>query len=234
MEQTDDLLPTLESFGAVARQLGDRRDVDATVRLIVTLAVEHLEHCEAAAISLVQRGTIISSVATDPRAERLDRIQVEVREGPCIDTIAEHEVFTTGDVQRDQRWPRFAARAHSETGIRSIASLRLFRNDETMGALNLYATQADAFDDTDVALAMVFAAHAAMALSGAQREAQLELKAATRDLIGRAKGILMATKGVDDEEAFSMLRATSMRLNVKLTEVAERITDSTGARSEAR
>ena len=64
-----------------------------------------------------------------------------------------------------------------------------------MGALNLYSTANDAFDDSDVALATVFAVHAAVAMSAARRQESLEQKAETRDVIGRAKGILMARSG---------------------------------------
>ena len=228
MDQTDDLLPTAEIFGAVARLLGAEIDLDGTLRLIVTLAVEHLEPCELASISLLERRRITSSAASAPLAAALDLLQVELGEGPCLDAIADHEVFRTGDLRSEQRWPLFSARAHEESGVRSVVSLRLFRNEKTMGALTLYSTQPDAFDDTAVAIGLVFAAHAALALSAAQREAQLELKAATRDLIGRAKGILMATEGIDDAQAFAMLRSASMRFNMKLTEVAEQISDPTG------
>lgn len=225
MDQTDDLLPTAETFGAVARLLGDSADLDATLRLIVTLAVEHLHACELAAVSLLHRRIITFSTASGPPAAALELLQVELDEGPTIDAIVEHEVFTTGDLLSEARWPRFSSLAHEDSGIRSVVALRLFRNEDTMGALTLYSTQEDAFSDSDVASALVFAAHAAMALSSAQREAQLELKAATRELIGRAKGILMATQGVDDEEAFAMLRSTSMHFNMKLTEVAQEIAD---------
>lgn len=121
----------------------------------------------------------------------------------------------------------------------SILSLRLFIDADTMGALNLYACDRDAFDDTDLALGSVFAAHASVALSSAQREADLERKAASRDLIGEAKGILMARSNVDEDQAFAMLRRASQRLNKKVIEVAEEIVHPTdpegpGARREAR
>ena len=73
----------------------------------------------------------------------------------CLDAIKDHEVFQTGDLAGEERWPSFATRAHEETGICSIVSIRLFVEEDTMGALNLYATRLDAFDETDVAFASV-------------------------------------------------------------------------------
>ena len=95
-----------------------------------------------------------------------------------------------------------------------------------MGALNLYATKPDAFNETDVAMASVFAAHAAVAMSATRREEDLERKVESRDLIGRAKGILMARSGLTDEQAFDMLRRASQRQNIKLVAVAHQIVDA--------
>ena len=94
------------------------------------------------------------------------------------------------------------------------------------GALNLYSTRPDAFDDTDVAFAAVFATHAAVAMDSARREANLERKADTRDLIGRAKGIVMSLEHVTDDKAFHMLRDASQRLNVKLTTIAQQVNET--------
>ena len=46
---------------------------------------------------------------------------------------------------------------------------------------------------------------------------------ATRDIIGQAKGILMAQSHLTSDEAFDLLRRASQRLNQKLVVVAESI-----------
>ncbi len=210
-----------EMFEQVARALASDTSVEATLDAIVRLAVEHLPACEFAGITMIVDRVVTSPASSHETPRILDAIQAEVDEGPCLDAIAEHQVFRTGDLTKETRWPRFAERAHRETGVTSIVSFRLFIEQDTMGALNLYATAVDAFDDTDVALGAVFAAHAAVALSSAQREEQLERKAASRDLIGQAKGILMAQSHIDEDAAFDLLRRASQRLNIKLTHVAE-------------
>jgi ANTAR domain len=49
-----------------------------------------------------------------------------------------------------------------------------------------------------------------------------------RDLIGQAKGIIMARNDCDAEEAFDKLRAASQGGNEKLYDIAQRIAASTG------
>jgi GAF domain-containing protein len=216
-------LELAETFAEVARTLLQERDVDAVLERICVLAAETVKGCEAAGISIAE-GTKITSLSTSDEVSRVvDRIQSETQEGPCVDAIREHEVFITGSLSDERRWPNFSPRAHAETGIESILSLRLFASEETMGSLNLYSSLPDAFDEQDIAVGSVFAAHAAVALAGAKHGADLEAKAATRDIIGMAKGIIMARRNISDDEAFDILRRASQRMNVKLREVAGRV-----------
>lgn len=95
-----------------------------------------------------------------------------------------------------------------------------------MGALNLYSKSPDAFDDESREMGSVFAAHAAVALGSARNEEHLEAALASRDVIGQAKGLLMAREGITPDEAFAVLRKASQRLNVKLRDIAGRVVTS--------
>ncbi len=222
-EGKGEVVRTAEMFGDIARLLAGHGKLQVTLDTIVALAVEHLDACEFAGISFVEGRDITSPASSNDVPQIVAAIQSEVDEGPCLDAIREHEVFQTGDLAAEDRWPRFATRANEETGICSILSIRLFLEEDTMGALNLYSRARDAFDETDVAMGAVFAAHAAVALAATRREGNLERKAESRDLIGQAKGILMARSGLDDDEAFDLLRRASQRQNLKLVAVADQI-----------
>jgi AmiR/NasT family two-component response regulator len=52
---------------------------------------------------------------------------------------------------------------------------------------------------------------------------QLQDALESRDVIGQAKGILMAREGCAPDAAFEMLRARSQQRNVKLRDVASEI-----------
>lgn len=225
-QASDDAVQVAETFATVARTLAGEQDgLTGALEKIVHLAIDHLDACEFAGISLVEGGKITSPASSNDIPRKLDRIQSETGEGPGIDAITDHEVFQTGDLRNEDRWPKFSSRGHQETGVASILSIRLFVEGDTMGALNLYSTTPNAFNDIDVALATVFAAHASVAMLATRRQEGLEKKAESRDLIGRAKGILMARSGISDDEAFAMLKSASQRMNVKLRDVAQTITE---------
>ena len=220
-------LELAQTFADVARVLVAEDDVEATLKKITTLAVETIDGCHHAGVSLVQGRKISTPAASDDVPVQVDAIQYETDQGPCLDAIREHETFRIDDLGAEDRWPKFSKRAAEETGVASMLSFRLFAEEDTLGALNLYSKQRGAFDDEALAVGSVFATHAAVALAGAQHDEHLQNALQTRDVIGQAKGILMAQQDVSADEAFDILRRASQRMNIKLRELAERVASRT-------
>jgi AmiR/NasT family two-component response regulator len=95
------------------------------------------------------------------------------------------------------------------------------------GAINIYATRPNAFDDAACQLSTAFAAFAAVAVgnlarySSAKREAEeLQQAMASRAEIEQAKGLLMGEHGCTADEAFQIMVRLSQTNNVKLRDVA--------------
>ncbi|MET8763175.1 GAF and ANTAR domain-containing protein [Lentzea sp. NPDC004782] len=208
-----------ETLSDVARTLQAERDVGATLRAIVQAAIDHIPSAQHAGISLIADGAIRTVEPTGQIVEVIDELQYDLREGPCVDAITEHRTFRVGDVGTEPRWPAFGPAA-ARNGIHSLLSYRLFVTNRTLGALNLYSSHVDAFDERTEQDGQLFATHAAIALIGAQREAQLGTAVERRDIIATAKGILMERHDVDTASAFRMLVETSQSTNVKLHQVA--------------
>lgn len=152
----------------MARAFQAEETAQLTLQKIVDLAPETIEGCQHAGISLVEGQRVHTPAASDPVPKAVDRIQYEASEGPYLDVIRRREVFVTDDLTAEARWPHFSARAAAETGVRSMLSFRLFIEQDTLGALNLYSTKPNAFDAVSRATGAVFAAHAAVALATAR------------------------------------------------------------------
>jgi len=217
-----------------ARRFNRTRTASTTaeemLQAIVAGALHAIPHVSAASITLVDRAGVITTHA--PSSElvaAVDRVQVELRQGPCIDALDEaHTTMThASDLAADPPWPEFAARA-LETGFHEVLSFQLVA-DGTAGALNLYADAPHRFDAQDELVGALLADQAAVALAGARRVGQLNKALETRDLIGRAKGILMERFGLVDARAFEMLVDSSQQTNMKLVAVAEWLVRETEA-----
>ena len=216
-------------FADVARALQLATTVDEVLQRIVELAVETIAGCDHAGVSLVVRDVISTAASTDPIVIEMDRIQAETGEGPCIDAIRRQATFESRDLTRERDWPRFARRAVA-AGVHSMLGVRLFIAEDTFGALDLFSESVGGFDADDRRIAEIFATHAAIALAAAtlhDREFRaisgLTEALTTRDVIGQAKGMLMAVRHVDADEAFTLLRRASQHANVKLRTVAEQV-----------
>lgn len=225
-------LEIAETFANIARLLLAEKSLSTTLDRICVLAVETVPGCEHASISIVHGPKIETEASTSELPCRVDAIQYETNSGPCLDAIRDHELFETDDLSLEARWPDFSQRTVEETGVHSMLSLRLFAEAETMGALNLYSCATAAFDVTGHAVGSVFAAHAAVAMVDARTKEQLEEALRSRDVIGRAKGILMARENISDDEAFDLLRRASQRMNIKLRDVAARLAEPTTGPAE--
>ncbi len=207
------------TFSDIARTFLAAETVDETLDRTVHLAVETIESCDFAGVSIVQLGgEITTPAASHDKAAECDELQYQFREGPCVSAIWDQETFESEDLTQERRWPKWAPRA-VEVGAASLVSYRLFVKQDTLGALNLYAGKPRAFDDVDRETAVIFASHAAVALSGAQRMERMDGAV----VAAKAAGMLMGRRGITSEQAMDVLRRAALQTNSKLSEVAERI-----------
>ena len=210
-----------ERMAAAARELQGQVDPAATVKSAVELAVKNVHGCDAASVSIVRaRRKVETPAATDDLAVIGDRLQYETGEGPCLSAIWDEETVYAPDLVNDPRWLNWGPRVAEATGARSSFSVRLFTADDTLGALNLYSTHADAFPQPDRAEASAIAAHISIAVAAAQRIEQFEDALDSRTVIAQACGIVMERYNIDAIKAFAVLTRLSSTQNVKLRDIA--------------
>jgi GAF domain-containing protein len=205
--------------------------VDGTLQQIVLLAALAIENCDEAGLC----GVGSAHGRTRPTSEligKLDQLQTELHEGPCIDALGGQDSVYIHDLSEGSQWPSFGPLA-LQAGWRSVLAFRLFTGAETLGALQLYARLPGAFNPTDRAQGLIFAAHAGMAVSLAvthetdrERTDNLVLALASREIIGQAQGILMERERITADQAFDLLRRASQHLNLKLRDVAQTLVDT--------
>lgn len=218
--------PIVQALSGLARTLASDRSVDATLDAIVASAAQTVPGANTAGISYLEGHRKVTARAqSDPLITEVDDLQTVVQQGPCIEVLSVGcEQVRVDDLSSDTRWPAFCPAA-VERGVRSVLSLRLSVEDVTVGVLSLFSDEPAAFDESSEIAGELFATHASMALGGIRREQQLNL-AVRRDVIGQAKGVLMAQHGLDEQTAFATLVQYSQQTHVKLYDVALKLLDS--------
>ncbi|MBF6327211.1 GAF and ANTAR domain-containing protein [Nocardia transvalensis] len=177
-------------------------------------------------ITLLRGSETIVVASSGMHAALVEDIQLRADIGPCPEAMQTGQPVLISDVAAEHRWEDYPARM-LEHGIRSIYSQPLTVRDSAIGAFNLYARRADAFDSAARHAITLAGSHTSTLLAAAierSRQArltgQLQAALASRSVIDQALGIVMGQRRCTRTAAFDILRTASQRRNVRVAELA--------------
>ena len=178
-------------------------------------------------VTQISDGVTLTYVSAPALAGTLDGLQY-VDAGPCEAAIArgQHVAVEHNELLDEGRWQLFAQRS-AATGVLSTLSLPIFGGSAVTGGVNLYGGRSDSFTGHHEALAQLFGAWAAGAISNADLSfsSRLEaVKAPARiddaNTISTAIGVLSETHHVSFEQAEDNLRQAAARAGVPVVALA--------------
>ena len=124
--------------------------------------------------------------ATDDKLRRVEGLQVELGEGPCLTAYETDQHVAVADLTSDDLYPRFSPAA-SAAGLGAVFSFPLRHGGDRIGALELYASEPVVLTATELdggqTLADVTASYLSIARrrEGAARAALVLAEAALTD-----------------------------------------------------
>ena len=221
------------------RQLSRVVLVDRTLEQVLTdvtrIAAQGIPGAEATSITLLRDEKAFTVAHHGEMALAADELQYAHGYGPCMDAGRGGVLLRVDDMRTEERWPDYVAHVVRSTPVRSSLSVPLPYQGTSIGALNNYSTQPAAFASPDSLRAGLEVAEV-VAVAIANADAHHQLSEQTRNMrvamesravIEQAKGVLMAQRHVDAEQAFEILREASQRYNRKLRDIALGIVVST-------
>lgn len=212
----------------IVRSLHDQpeADSDTVIAELAEHAAVEIPGARYAGVTVTTNNkTVDTPAASHEYPILLDAIQQRHRQGPCLTSAWERKTIHIADLEKDCRWPAYRRDALAETPIRSIMAFQLFIADRSMGALNVYAEEPNAFGDQSEEIGLIFATHSALAWNSVRRDEQFRHALASRDMIGQAKGMIMERYGIGAVQAFEMLKKLSQDSNVRLIQLAKELVD---------
>jgi hypothetical protein len=195
----------------------------------VCVAAVLLLSLSGAGISLMVDGQLRGSAGvSEPGIAAVQELQLELGEGPCVDSWSASEPMLEPDLAKPAivRWPSFA-QAAVEAGVRAVFAYPLHLGAIRIGVLVLYRDRAGALEVEEAAQALVLADVASQVVlalqAGAAPESVHELLAgepAHWAEVHQATGMLSAQLGVPMDEAYVRLRAHAFADRRSLQDVA--------------
>jgi GAF domain-containing protein len=211
------------------------RTLDDVLADITRIAAAGIPGAEATSITLLRNEKAFTAAYDGEMALAADELQYEQGYGPCMDAGRGGVVLRIDDMHTEQRWPEYVSRVRASTPVRSSLSVPLPYQGSTIGALNIYSSRPAAFATPDsLAAGLEVAETIAVAVANAdahwrlgEQARNMRLAMDSRAVIEQAKGVLMAQRHVDAEQAFEILREASQRYNRKLRDIAQGIVEGT-------
>lgn len=213
--------PSADGFSDIAVGFFGARTVVETIDRVTSAAVKAVG-AEAASVAFFHHGRIEATASTEPRTEELDRITIDVGQGPALEARGGHAQVVVRDTHAEERWPDWAE-GMAAAGVRSVLCVGISTAQSDLGVLSLYDPAPGRFGVDEAAVASILARHAAVALGSARRAENLWVAIDARKLIGQAQGILMERFGLSADDAFGVLMRYSHDKNVKLRDVADHL-----------
>ncbi|SNR61523.1 GAF and ANTAR domain-containing protein [Blastococcus mobilis] len=219
----------------LARVVLADRTLEEVLGEITALASRGIPGAEATSITLLRDDKAFTAAYDGEMALAADELQYERGHGPCMDAGRGGVVLRIDDMNTEQRWPEYVSHVRTNTPVRGSLSVPLPYQGSTIGALNVYSSRPAAFAPPEsLAAGLEVAETIAVAVANAdahwrlgEQTRNMRLAMDSRAVIEQAKGVLMAQRHVDAEQAFEVLREASQRYNRKLRDIAQGIVDGT-------
>ena len=223
---------TVDVYKALAEVVLVGRPLDEVLNEVAGIAQASLPGSEATSITLVRADKAWTAAHSAQLALDADELQYEEGYGPCMDAGRTGMPMIVTDMRTETRWPTYTPRVLSR-GVLSSLSVPVPFQGVTIGALNNYSSEADAFGDDALAMATEITSYIGIAVMNADAHAeasatarQMQEALESRKTIDMALGILIATHHCSPEEAFAILSRTSQQHNRKLRELARQLVEA--------
>jgi GAF domain-containing protein len=237
------LAPSVDLGTALNQMAGlvlSRETVDTALQLVTTLAATTTAGTLGAAVTVVDEHGKRSRAASNAAVEQADALQYQLDEGPCLTAWRTRQPVRIDDTTTDGRWPQWNA-AVSPLGVRSVVSAPLLMGEESIGAMKVYCERPMNYGPHDEHVMHLLAGQAAILLANSQSlqtarrlSRQLTEALATRDVIARATGVLLAQGATGEQEAFATLAAAARRADRPVQDVARALVAAVAARNTRR
>lgn len=215
----------LETLSQVSETVVSNRVIEDVMHLIVTMTAQMM-NSKICSIMLLDPPTgELKIVATQSLSEQY-RLKPNLKVGESISgrALQERRPIIVADVTHDRNYmyPDIA----KKEGLCSLLSVPMMIRDKAVGVINSYTSMPHAFTAEEVKLMQAIANQAAIAIEHAtliEKSFEMQEALAVRKLVEQAKGYLMRTKKLTEEEAFRLIQRQSMDLRKSMREIAEAI-----------
>lgn len=194
---------------------------------------EIVPDCLGISVASAKHDLTFTVVASAEEIALMDALQY-LDGGPCVDGAKEGQVVEVdhADLMDEERWRTFA-RATAARGVASTLTLPILADGEVVGSVNLYGGSGRSFSGHHEALARIFDAWAAGAVTNAdlgftsrRRAEQAPERLRDETFVDVAIGMIVDAEGVEPRVALDRLTIAAELAGVSVAQLARELIDA--------
>ena len=215
----------LKTLNTISRAIVSDLYLEDILKLIVTLTANVMKAKVCNVWLIDEKKQEFNIKATQSmRQEYLNKRTIKLNEGIVGLVAREKKPKIIFDVLKEEQYKE--KKLARKEGLVSMASIPMMVKDKVIGVLNVYTNRPYEFTKAEVILLSTIANQAAVAIEKTElivRTKIIQEELDTRKKTERAKGILMEERNINESEAFSLIRKSSMDKRISMKEIAEAI-----------
>ena len=215
----------LKTLNKISRAITSDLYLEDILKLIVTLTANVIKAKVCNVWLIDEKKQEFNIKATQSmHQEYLNKKTIKLNEGIVGLVAREKKPKIIFDVLKEEQYKE--KKLARKEGLISMASIPMMVKDKVIGVLNVYTNRPYKFTKAEVILLSTIANQAAVAIEKTElivRTKIIQEELDTRKKTERAKGILMEERNINESEAFSLIRKSSMDKRISMKEIAEAI-----------
>ncbi|MFH1062675.1 MAG: GAF domain-containing protein [Candidatus Omnitrophota bacterium] len=215
----------INALGKISKAITSDLYLEDMLKLIVTVTA-NVMHAKICALWLLdEKNQSLKIKATQAlSSEYLKERTINVGEGVVGMVAKTKQPIIIADVLQDPQYKE--KKLAKKENLVSMLSVPMMVKKKVIGVINCYTTKKYDFEKSDVEVLITVANQAAVAIENTEllvktRVIQEELE--TRKKVEKAKGILMKEQNITEDEAYNLLRKSSMSKRISMKDIAEAI-----------
>jgi len=215
----------LKTLNKISRAITSDLYLEDILKLIVTLTANVIKAKVCNVWLIDEKKQEFNIKATQSmHQEYLNKKTIKLNEGIVGLVAREKKPKIIFDVLKEEQYKE--KKLAKKEGLISMASIPMMVKDKVIGVLNVYTNKPYEFTKAEITLLSTIANQAAVAIEKTELIVKTKIiqeELDTRKKTERAKGILMEERNINESEAFSLMRNSSMNKRISMKEIAEAI-----------
>lgn len=215
----------IEALSKVSQTIASNLYLEDILKLIVMVTAEVMNSKICSLLLLDEEKNELVIRATQSVSEAYNRKpNIKLGVGVAGQVAKENCSIAILDVKKDNRY--LNRDIANEEKLCSLLSVPLCVKDKVIGVLNSYTSVKHKFTKEEMDILTSVASQAAVVIENANlmlKSRMIEEELKTRKLVERAKGVLMKSQGISEEEAYKKIQKQAMNTRRTMREIAEAV-----------